>query len=135
MSQNELDYVVQLQRVFTQEQYEPLAHSADTIIRFVLWGTPMGGFLTAVFENDLSEAVGRADSTNRKLLVEYATLLYNHIPSWCHGNPKRVAEWDGVFSDECAICKRRTRTGRMTCGDDACYEELHKLQRTDERAT
>jgi len=42
--------------------------------------TGLGHFLTAVIQNDLVEACGRADSTNRLVLPLYATFLYNCVP-------------------------------------------------------
>lgn len=41
---------------------------------------PFGSFLTAVLANDLVEAAHRADSTNIRLLPNYASFLYNEMP-------------------------------------------------------
>ncbi len=54
---------------------------------------PTGGFLTALFENDLMLASQKADDTNRHLLWEYATWLFNYAPSGCYGSRKAVTEW------------------------------------------
>ena len=52
-----------------------------------------GSFLTAVFENNLSEAVGRADEENMENLPAYAAYLYNEIPQGCHGSRENVRQW------------------------------------------
>ena len=52
-----------------------------------------GHFLTAVFQNNLSEAVGRADEENMANLPAYAAYLYNEVPSSCHGSPENVRQW------------------------------------------
>jgi hypothetical protein len=68
--------------------------------------TPTGDFLTAVFCNDFVEVLKRTDEDNRKLLSNYAALLYNELPShraakspW--GSPAAVKAWienkDGEF--------------------------------------
>jgi len=43
-------------------------------------GYPGGSFVQAVVNNDLMEAMGRADSINVKFLKFYCTLLYNFSP-------------------------------------------------------
>lgn len=52
-----------------------------------------GDFLTAVLENNLSEACSRADDENIKNLPAFVAYLYNNAPSTCWGSPEKVAEW------------------------------------------
>ena len=40
-------------------------------------GFPGGGFVQAVVDNDLSRAIGNADSTNVKAIKFYVMLMYN----------------------------------------------------------
>lgn len=42
---------------------------------------PFGGFLTAVLANDLVGAFAGADEENRQIMFEYASYLYNELPS------------------------------------------------------
>lgn len=56
-------------------------------------GRPTGGFLQAVLENDLMQAIGRADCYNEPLMVDICSYVYNHMPISCHGSPKIVADW------------------------------------------
>lgn len=61
--------------------------------RYLFEGVPPGHFLTAVIENDLREAVARADEENRTLLYEYVLFLYNDCPSGCWGSQAKVTDW------------------------------------------
>jgi hypothetical protein len=71
-------------------------HCRDGVQRYIETGSPVGGFLQAVFENNLVEAFGRADDINRAHLWDYTMFLYNEapkhpIPSW--GSPQAYKEW------------------------------------------
>ena len=63
------------------------------IMRFYEHGLPPGDFLTAVIDNDLKEAIGRADGTNKYLLWNYINWFYNHAPSGSWGFPGAVEKW------------------------------------------
>ena len=52
-----------------------------------------GGFLIAVLENNLMQAMGRADEENRRDIFEIASYVYNDMPSACHGSPEKVRAW------------------------------------------
>ena len=52
-----------------------------------------GGFLRAVLENNLMEAVARADDNNIKVLREICQYVHMGLPSECHGSPEKVKEW------------------------------------------
>jgi len=54
---------------------------------------PTGSFLEAVLNNDLTEAVGRADEDNLKALPEIVGYCYNEIPMACWGSPEKVEKW------------------------------------------
>lgn len=68
-------------------------HLRDGLLRYIEHGISPGHFLTAVLENDLMGAVGRADSESARGLVGLCTYLYNDAPSGCHGSPEKVAAW------------------------------------------
>lgn len=63
------------------------------IDRYVDGRIPTGSFLRAVLENNLMEAMGRADIGNRHSLFEICEYIYNNIPLICHGSPERVKNW------------------------------------------
>ena len=54
---------------------------------------PVGSFLTAVLENNLVEAVLRADNVNRLKLREIVGFISDELPSACWGSPTKVDAW------------------------------------------
>jgi len=52
-----------------------------------------GGFLTAVLENDLREAVGRADGRNILILKEIVQYVHCELPGSCWGSVDKVTQW------------------------------------------
>lgn len=61
-----------------------------------LWiekGIYPGGFLTAVIENNLKEAVGRADDENVRNLPAYVAYFYNEAPAGCWGSEEIAGLW------------------------------------------
>lgn len=69
------------------------SHMRGGILRFFNDRIPPGHFLSAVINNDLREAVSRADDTNKHCLPNYIEWLYSHAPagSWGHGDA--VRDW------------------------------------------
>lgn len=65
----------------------------QSLTRYVIDGIPTGGFLSAVLENDLKEAFGRADDSNQLCLGHIVAYCYNEIPGDCWGSPERVNNW------------------------------------------
>jgi hypothetical protein len=64
-------------------------HVADLCYQIYLWSTgqilSVGDFLQAIINNDLTEAVHRADELNRTALWLYVAFLYNVAPGdWKH---------------------------------------------------
>ena len=57
------------------------------------YGRPVGDFLTACLENDLMEALGRADDDNRKVIFEICMYIHWEIPAICHGSKEAVRKW------------------------------------------
>lgn len=64
--------------------------------RWIVHGTPPGDFLTAVLNNDLREAIGRADDENMRNLPAFVAYLYNEAPGQCWGSPEKVELWRGT---------------------------------------
>lgn len=63
------------------------------IVRFYENGILPGDFLTAVIDNDLKEAAGRADSTNINCLKNYVMWFYNFAPGGTWGFPGATDKW------------------------------------------
>jgi hypothetical protein len=69
------------------------SHIHHGIVSHVLDGHPVGGFLSALFENNLREAYAMADDHNIAAMREIVLFCYNCIPSPCWGSKENVAEW------------------------------------------
>ena len=72
------------------------------IVDYITKGMPPGGFLMAILENDLREAVYVADDNNGQIIPDYVRFLYNNAPSACWGNTERVMNWlnAGIDSEQ-----------------------------------
>jgi hypothetical protein len=71
----------------------PNAYMKDGLQRWVEKGIYPGSFLTAVLENNLFDAVGRADATNINLIKEWVVFIYNELPSGCYGSRETMEHW------------------------------------------
>lgn len=71
-------------------------HLQDGIKNYIEQGVPMGGFLHAVFGNDLFETFSKADGESRKWVFSIVTYIYNYAPGACHGHYDKVAEWHNL---------------------------------------
>ena len=65
----------------------------NEIERFVIGGTPAGGFVTHVLCGDLFRAVGSADAENALALTQIAKFIYNNTPALSWGNVEKVNNW------------------------------------------
>ena len=68
-------------------------YMADALALWINEGIPPGSFLTAVLENNLSEAVGCADENNMRAIPAYVGYLYNEAPRGCWGSVENVGRW------------------------------------------
>ena len=65
----------------------------DALARYVDHGLRPGSFLSAVINNDLREAIIRADQWNRPVIHDIVHLLFNHAPSRSWGYAGAVEDW------------------------------------------
>ena len=65
----------------------------QSIVNFYENGYQPGSFLTAVIDNDLKEAVGRADDTNIHCIKNYVMWFYNHAPDGTWGFSGATEKW------------------------------------------
>lgn len=68
-------------------------HTQGAIRRYVEQGLMPGGFLEAVFLNDLMSAVGRADSQNIYALKDICMFVYNEMPAKAWGSRELMEAW------------------------------------------
>ena len=80
-------------------QYIP-QHMHGGLVRWIVAGIQPGDFLCAVIQNDMMEALGRADETNRPNLHNYGMFLYNYAPGGSFGSVENFANWSGMLLDE-----------------------------------
>jgi hypothetical protein len=65
------------------------------LLRYVTNGVRPGHFLCAVLDNDLTEAVGHADSEERLAqLKAVVSWLFNYTPSTCWGSKAKRLAWE-----------------------------------------
>lgn len=69
------------------------AHTLAGLIDYRDNRTPQGGFLTAVLENDLAGACGRADLSNADALLDIVRYVWNFMPAASWGSPEVVKAW------------------------------------------
>ena len=75
-------------------------HMHEGMVRWIVLGQRPGGFLTAVLENNLKEAVMRADDINARMLADTVGFLYSCAPPMCWGSPEKVKAWTGLLPEE-----------------------------------
>lgn len=65
----------------------------ETIYNYLVHGIPPGSFTTAVLENNLYEAICRADHVNKENIVEIVKEIGMHMPLLAWGSPDKVKLW------------------------------------------
>lgn len=81
----------QWRRRLTNAGVDPRFH--DEFVLYLQHHRAPGHFLTAVFENNLSSAFGRADELAQQNLLAMVRFMTWDAPSICWGSPEKVREW------------------------------------------
>lgn len=68
--------------------------------RYLNQGIMPGSFMTAVLENNLMEAFGRANHMNEANMKNIVGYVYNHIPSNAWGSVERVRDYVKSLREE-----------------------------------
>lgn len=68
-------------------------HLRSGLADYLTHRQPTGRFLRAILENDLREAVLRADPVSQGAFRELVLFLDNHAPPQSHGCPEAVRQW------------------------------------------
>ena len=79
------------------------AHMRDGMRLYIEQHIRPGGFLMAVLSNNLTNAIGLADETNRDRLPDYVGFLYNEVPADYWGSPAKVDAHLGASQQTPAI--------------------------------
>ena len=89
--------------MYDREKYKGKVseHLLDGLCNYGQHRQMVGDFLTAVLQNDLMVAMGRADDLSRLELFEICRFVYNEMPSQCWGSKEIVRKWlTGCEGDE-----------------------------------
>lgn len=88
------DELVSRLMVFDEPTRRPIKpEMIEGLVRYKDHRIETGGFLRAVLENDLKEAVQRADLENQRSLCSIVAWCYNNMPAHAWGSPERVRLW------------------------------------------
>ncbi len=80
-------------------QFHISDHMLAGIRGYIEHGHRVGGFLSAVIDNDLCQAVGRADDDNIANLPAFVDYFYNYANSECWGSREKRLAWIKHFED------------------------------------
>ena len=69
------------------------AIAADSLVHYLRYGRPVGGFLLAVLEGRLFDAACNADGENRAALGDIARAIVWHFPNAAYGSAAKVENW------------------------------------------
>jgi len=76
------------------------AHMWGGIERYLIKRIPPGGFLEAVFSNDLMGAFNQADDSNSEIMRDYCIFLYNFCPTGSYGSKENFNAWLNGSQDD-----------------------------------
>jgi hypothetical protein len=68
-------------------------HLREGLRRYVETGGGVGNFLTSMIENDLIEAVLKADENSLAGIRDLCIWLYNEAPQQCWGSKQKRLDW------------------------------------------
>ena len=92
--ENRLDY-------YQKEKYPTIPiRILEAIVDYADNHTVHGHFVTAVLENNLTEAFFLADSNSLAALADIVRFVYWEIPHSCHGSKERVSAWLSPITQE-----------------------------------
>lgn len=72
----------------------------EAILEYAENGGPASHFVTAVLENDLTEAVFRADSKSLAGLADIVRFVHHEIPHSCHGSREKVLRYSRLVGND-----------------------------------
>jgi hypothetical protein len=93
------------------------SHMWEATLGYLLYGYPIGDFMSAVMENDLKESFARADWINEQAMKRWAEFLYGVMPVSpvrSFGSKEVVKEWQRIGGLEGLI---KSREDSLRSGD------------------
>lgn len=71
-----------------------LNHSlVECVVDYINYGMEPGHFVRACLENNLRQALFRADLESLSSIPAFYAWIYNRVPSCCHGSRDAVDKW------------------------------------------
>ncbi len=87
----------------------PVGHVPENLFvglrNYVFHQQKTGGFLRAVLENDLQNAVARGDVFSLTALPDLVAFAEAHLPGSCWGDRERVKQWLEGKPQPARLCK------------------------------
>ena len=68
-------------------------HIHEAIVSYAIDHVPPGGFLKAVFKNDLYGSLAHADQANRAAIMDIVGFIYAELPDDCWGDEHAYFKW------------------------------------------
>lgn len=93
---DEVELRLQEQRMQRAEAAAPAIiprRTLEALTRYAVHQIPTGGFLRAVLENKLLDAVQAADGENLAAFVPIVQYVFNNLPAASWGSPQAVRAW------------------------------------------
>ena len=71
----------------------PVDYMKDVTRNYIDNGLSGGGFMTALFSNNLVKTYMLADDENRDAIKQWVSFIYNSAPAGCWGSKEKVQAW------------------------------------------
>ncbi len=68
-------------------------HCREGVRAYLVQGRPTGGFLSAIFANDLRLAMAKTDDMNKGRIQDYLDFLCMYAPAKAHGSLANFGAW------------------------------------------
>jgi hypothetical protein len=77
--------------------------TAESLVRYIVFGARPGSFLTAALSNDFIQVALRADLHNQHAIGELARFLEHYAPRDSYGSPTKMRNWQGLEADKAEV--------------------------------
>lgn len=90
-------YKLHNEKLYKFQDFHIPEYMMDSIKRYIEDGIQPGSFLTAVIQNNFSQACFRADDENIHNLPAYAAYFYNEVSFESWGSKEKMEKWIKKF--------------------------------------
>lgn len=83
-----------LEETYTRADWGMIpSHMHQALKDYIEHGWQPGSFLTSMLQNDIYNAVWKADHINEGAISDWVKFLQWYIPTECFGNEEKVRDW------------------------------------------